>query len=706
MSRREFRAVVETPRPASAWVLVGVASTTLWITGQLDPWVLAVQPLLIVATLLRRASPFAWQRGAISLNVGMFAIVAVTIEVALRGGPSTIALAHFASLTQALQLLDARPRRTEFLLVALALFQVVLAANLTDSPWFPPLLAAFLLAVVWTLLVHTLRSEALEAGDPRAVGRALTPGLVRTTTLATLASIALAMLVFVALPRLRSSLLHGPGIGVDVATAGFSDQVRLGELGRIRQDGTVVMRVETLRGEAPGESAAYWRGLAFDHFDGSAWSITPAQKRVLPGSPEGGIGIGPDDTVNLVQRIVREPVEAGVLFGAGEIRGLQGTVRQIRSDLNGGLYALGQADERLRYTAGTWWRERNDAALRADQSADPPRRSGSFRQLPEGSERIAALAREITASLEHDADRMRALESHLLQHGRYSDTPPQLDAARDGSPVEAFLFGEMAAHCEYFASALVLMARSLGIPARLVNGFAGGRLNRIGGFVELTRSDAHTWVEVHYARAGWVRYDATPPALRARPASALSWEERFRELSSALELWWYQRVVGFDRADQIHALRRAWFAWKGWGRQQSSPRAPLESQPWRFEHRFPWRAVLLAAAGGALLAGLARRLRRRPRGPGPPSFYAEALRLLARRGLERPPSATARDFASRVARTFPPPPAAAFQTLTEAYLAERFGGCQAAETSPALQALRDGLRGRRSRNSARASAPG
>ena len=96
----------------------------------------------------------------------MAGITLATIAVALRGEPSTIALAHFAALTQGLQLLDARPRHTEFLLVALALFQVVLAANLTDSVFFTPLLVAFVGSAVWTLLVHTLRSEAIEAGAP------------------------------------------------------------------------------------------------------------------------------------------------------------------------------------------------------------------------------------------------------------------------------------------------------------------------------------------------------------------------------------------------------------------------------------------------------------------------------------------------------------------------------------------------------------
>jgi len=698
MSRREFRARVDAPRPTSAWLLVTVASATLWITGQLDAWGLALQPALLVATLSRRSRPFAWQQSPVALNVGMFAIVAVTIQVALRGGPSTIALAHFTSLTQVLQLLDSRPRRTEFLLVALALFQVVLAANLTDSPWFPPLLVAFVLAVVWTLMVHTLRSEAIEAGDPRPLGAKASRGLVRLTAVASFTCIALAMLLFVALPRLRESVVHGSGLAGQEAMAGFSDSVRLGELGRIRQDGTVVMRVETLRGEPPPSQAAYWRGLAFDHFDGAQWSITPSERSLLPGSPEGGIGIGQDDRVDLVQRIVREPVEAGVLFGAGEIRGVQGTIRRIQRDVNGGLYALGQDDERLRYMVGTYAPAPSDAALRADRAAPPKKLGERFLQLPPESERISRLAGEITAGLESDADRARALEQHLLRHGRYSDTPPRLEGGSALAPVEAFLFGEMAAHCEYFASSLVLLARSVGLPARLVNGFAGGRFNGFGDFVELTRSDAHTWVEVHYAGAGWVRYDATPPDLRARPAAALSWRERFHELSSALELMWYQRVIGFDRADQIQALKRAWLAWRGLaGEPEAHGRGPLRpgAAPWRFEGAERWRPWLpLAAVLALALLLVGRRVHRRREARGVPAFYTEALRLLARSGVARPPSTPPRHFAAQVSIDAPGVAAAAFHSITEDYLGERFGGRPGGDAEARLRALRDSLRGR------------
>jgi hypothetical protein len=240
---------------------------------------------------------------------------------------------------------------------------------------------------------------------------------------------------------------------------------------------------------------------------------------------------------------------------------------------------------------------------------------------------------------------------------------------------------------------MVLLLRTLGVPAHLVNGFAGGRPNEIGGFLEVTRSDAHTWVEVRYARAGWVRYDPTPPDLRARPVPALSFSERVRQLASTVELWWFQRVVGFDRADQIHALKRAWLAWQaarqGERTASADAHAPRRSPEWHeaLGRAAPWGAVALLAA-----LGLGWR-RRRSLGPGKlPADYARALRLLARRGLVRDPATTARAFAQTVSAQQPPAVATPFEALTEAYLAERFGGWVHPARGVSLAALRGALR--------------
>jgi transglutaminase-like putative cysteine protease len=698
VSRRVFRGVVSAPRPTSAWVLVIVASATLWITGELDAATVAAQAAAIGFSFLRRARPYAWQQSPLALNVGMFGIVGQTIAVALRGEPSTLALAHFAALTQGLQLIDSRPRTTEYLLVALALFQVILASNLTDSVFFPPLLIAFLLATVWTLLVHTLRSEAIEAGDPGAVTRAITPGLLHTTLVASGLAVVLALALFVTLPRLRSNMVAGSGIAPAFAAAGFSSRVQLGDIGRIREDPKIALRVETLQGSAPPAADRYWRGLAFDHFDGRAWSITPPGRFPVAGSPEGGVGFGPrPKVVNLLERIVREPVEAGVLFASGDPRQLQGTVRRVERDSSGGLYAAGQADERIRYTVATYLHRWRDEDLRRDRSAVPFRSGTRYLDLPRVAPRLSELAREITVGASNDADRVRAIERHLIEKGRYSRDPPRLDPAL-GSPVEAFLGGELAGHCEYFASGMVLLARSIGIPARLVNGFAGGRENGVGGFIEVRRSDAHSWVEVHYGRAGWVAYDPTPADLRAIASASLSLSERAAEFASALELWWYQRVVGFDRSDQISALRRGWLAWQG----SDAEEAPAERDPAR-----AWSGIGPSVSGWmqpllllAVLVGvgmLVRRWRRPSARSGVPRTYLAALRALSRRGLVREAGTTARAFAQRVTSERPGAAALAFATLTESYLQERFGGLPPRAGVDELRELRRSLRRSRAR---------
>ncbi len=704
MSRRAFRIDVEDPRPASAWTLVAVASATLWLTQQVAIWAVAIQFVAIALSLWRRRAPFGWQTNAIALNIGMLGVTAATIHVALQGGPATLGLAHFAILAQGLQLIDARPRRTEFLLVALALFQVILAANLTDSVFFTPLLIAFLCAAAWTLMVHTLRADAAEAGDRQGANRALTPSLFRMTLLASSASVAIGLILFVLLPRLHSSVLQAPNLAQGFATSGFSDRVSLGDIGRIRKDPTVVLRVETLEGKAPSMTDAYWRGLAFDHFDGKTWSVTPPTKTRIPGSAEIGIRLkNSRRPASLVQRILREPVQGGVLFGMGAVQEFQGSVHRLERDINGGLYAAGQAGDRLRYSVSSRPIRWSDEQLRTDLATPPkenrgaiPAREGAgerYLQLPKLSDAVAELARAITEGAGTDADRVRALERYLLKNGRYSDTPPVIQPDAERSPLEAFLFDAMEAHCEYYASALVVLARSVGIPARLVNGFAGGRENTIGGFVELSRANAHAWVEVHYERAGWVRYDATPPDLRQRAEGAIAFDERLRQLASAMEHWWFQRIVGFDRSDQMSTLKRGWLAWRAFTHSTGTTASTPAKKRDAFTFDAAWRKTLLAAVGLIGLVFLLWYKRAARSQTAVPNYYGQALRALSRRGLVREPALGARDFACASSEALPAGAAAAFSRLTESYLLERFGGRRPADPATDLRDLRRALRG-------------
>ena len=112
------------------------------------------------------------------------------------------------------------------------------------------------------------------------------------------------------------------------------------------------------------------------------------------------------------------------------------------------------------------------------------------------------------------AQRARRLESHLIDN--YTYTLDFVGRSPD-NPIEDFLFRYRSGQCEYFASSMVLMLRSQGIPARLVTGFLGGEYNPFEGYYIVRDNNAHAWVEAYLAGAGWRIFDPTPPA--GRPAA-------------------------------------------------------------------------------------------------------------------------------------------------------------------------------------------
>jgi hypothetical protein len=234
---------------------------------------------------------------------------------------------------------------------------------------------------------------------------------------------------------------------------------------------------------------------------------------------------------------------------------------------------------------------------------------------------------------------------------------------------------------------MVVLARHAGLPARLVNGFAGGRRNPLGGFVEVTNSDAHAWVEIHYSDAGWVRYDPTPPDLRLFVRDSWSLSDHMAALSSTVELWWFQQVVDFDSSDQIQAVRTALTAWRKI-RSQSTGKDNAKGglASFRPSDMLPTRTsvgLILCAALAAI--GIARR--RSHKRPALPASYEKALAMLSRNGIVRPPAQPARGFAQDVSSATPGDAGAAFAEITEEYLALRFGD-KAASANPDKQLAR------------------
>jgi hypothetical protein len=117
-----------------------------------------------------------------------------------------------------------------------------------------------------------------------------------------------------------------------------------------------------------------------------------------------------------------------------------------------------------------------------------------------------------------------------------------------------FLFDAKTGHCEYFASAMAILARTAGIPTRLVNGFQMGEFNPVGSDFIVRESDAHSWIEAYIPGRGWTEFDATPPDMR--PA-ATDIAAQLGHYVDAMELVWSSYILVYDTDSQSQLFRSA-----------------------------------------------------------------------------------------------------------------------------------------------------
>ena len=133
----------------------------------------------------------------------------------------------------------------------------------------------------------------------------------------------------------------------------------------------------------------------------------------------------------------------------------------------------------------------------------------------------------------------------------------------DANLVDEFLFEWQRGHCEYFATALVVLLRASGIPARIVNGFLGASYNAVGDYYFVTQANAHSWVEVYVPEEGWLRVDPTPGGTPDMGRSG--WLGNVQDSIDALRLRWFRWVVEYDLEKQYTLARDAFQAVSGGG---------------------------------------------------------------------------------------------------------------------------------------------
>ncbi|HEX6185372.1 MAG TPA: transglutaminase domain-containing protein, partial [Pyrinomonadaceae bacterium] len=289
-------------------------------------------------------------------------------------------------------------------------------------------------------------------------------------------------------------------------------------------------------------------------------------------------------------------------------------------------------------------------------------------------------------------DTARAIEAHLSSNAYGGEYRYSLEMRAKGpDPLSDFLFNVRAGHCEYFATAMAVMLRTLGVPTRIVNGFQPGEYNPAADAYVVRQADAHSWVEVYFAEEdAWVAFDPTPAGGRPAGTSGTGLAGQLRRYADALELFWIQHVVAYDRqgqralartlssqissyrlaasesADGLGALFAAWTGGKGGGLASllGLATSPLVLAP---------ASLLLAGVGLLLLRrrGLAMFGRGAKGGKDVPAaavveFYERMSATLAARGLSRRPDETPLEFAEAVGTP-------EVLSITEAYNRVRFG---------------------------------
>ena len=198
-----------------------------------------------------------------------------------------------------------------------------------------------------------------------------------------------------------------------------------------------------------------------------------------------------------------------------------------------------------------------------DQEAEKDRRERitafkAFLQIPSSSDpRIYQMARDITRNHRNEIDKAIALETHLRTQYEYSFE--SIFASQGYTPLGEFLFETRKGHCEYFASALVMLLRSIDIPARLVTGLLAHNQNPVTGFYEVHSLDGHAWVEAYVDDKGWMLLEPTayyPMPEASEPSTELT-AEKIKQYIENLER--LDEQAGSGEFSLKSLLRSVWY---------------------------------------------------------------------------------------------------------------------------------------------------
>lgn len=496
---------------------------------------------------------------------------------------------------------------------------------------------------------------------------------------------------------------------VGVFITGFSDTVELGHFGNIIEDRQVIMRVKIKSGQV--ELPIRMRGQSLDKYQDGVWEKTATKKRDMPMDKDGRMVVEQyikdlEEDELVFQEVYLEPISSQqrILFGMPVVVALErsqapfdvlrlGKWRFLK-DLSGDVMLLGPDNTSIFYTVLS---KREPQIVKGSVSHVPQWIKMLYLQLPEDLDpKITDLAKRLTDGIDDPYLSAKTIETYLSEKYEYS-----LELVkRDGDPLYDFLFNKKKGHCEFFASAMTILLRSIGIPARVVNGFYGGEKNEYGDYIIIRASDAHSWVEAYFDEMGWITFDPTPPESRAirEQKSLFKW---FEDLIDAMKLTWYKWVIEYNLDKQIRVIMGMYNMIRKKDISDHEQVGLADLRRFMKEVReLPWLKMIggiFSVSLCVLIFPLAtRKIRERmkmkkSRNPIV-NVYREMLSLLARNGMVKKETETQIEFAHRASSLFRDC-ADDINKITWGYINMVFGkkSENIEEMESALERLRDAL---------------
>lgn len=492
------------------------------------------------------------------------------------------ATVHMVLFIMVIKVFSVQRDRDLMYLAVLSFLMVLAAAVLTVDTVFLLTFCLFMLTAMSTFVSMEMRRSEREsrviAVSPRNENK-FSRSLYSVAGLLAACTLAVATVIFFILPRMNmGGYLQSLGSQTEFVS-GFGDSVNLGGIGRIQQSTAAVMHVQVLHGTFPHD--AKWRGMTLSNFDGHRWSnpqydiatlqlMRGASLDLWPLQIENTPVYSAAHTSTFGYRVIMEPVGSYVFFLASSPLRISGPYYQVGISSGGAVTKSDGGRSIDVYQGEADTTDPEPIVHNSNASSYPLEISAYYLGLPEHLDRrIPALAKNIAAAASTNYGRAKAIEKYLRQNLGYTLNLPGAEA----DPLSNFLFERKKGHCEYFASAMAIMLRTVNIPSRLVNGFRGGEYNDLNHTYVIRGRDAHSWVEAFFPEYGWVTFDPTPSV----PAEGNDTLSRLGMYMDALHEMWREWVINYDFAHQVrlstelgasasnaHSRVRSWYKRKYW----------------------------------------------------------------------------------------------------------------------------------------------